>query len=359
MNGHPRLRRTPAGSPDASSSRRPTSLKLLLLAVLLAMLLTPVIIAGCGSDAAGADSTASTLMSTTSSMPATTATPDPATTETPTLAVFPVTVTDDNGKSVTIEAEPMRIVSTAPASTETLFALAMGDRVVGVTSLDDYPPEVQAIAKIGDFQANTEAVMALSPDLVVGYSGNEEALAPIEAAGSPVIIFNPATIEGIYGNIMTLGTATGSAAKATELVDSIKKEIEAVTDATAAAGEPPRVFYAVDNTLWTCGPGSFVDELITTVHAINVASEIQGEGVQAYYQFSPEQLVAADPDVILLPKTAYADPAEFSADARFAGLSAVKNGRVVVIDDIVITRPGPRIGQGLKILAEAIHPGVF
>jgi len=354
MNGHPRPRRIPAGSCKASSSRRSAFLRLPLLAVLLAILLAPAVLAGCGSDAAGADSTTSTLPSTTSSLPATT-----ATTETATPAAFPVTVTDDNGKTVTIEAEPERIVSTAPASTEMLFALGMGDRVVGVTSLDNYPPEVQAIAKIGDFQANTEAVMALSPDLVVGYSGNEEALAPVEAAGSPVIIFNPSTIDGIYANIMTLGVATGSAAKATELVDSIKGEIKAVADATAAAGEPPRVFYAVDNTLWTCGPGSFVDELIATVHAVNVASEIEGEGVQAYYQFSPEQLVAADPDVILSPNTAYTDPAEFTADARFAGLSAVKNGRVIVIDDIVITRPGPRIGQGLKTLAEAIHPGVF
>ena len=197
----------------------------------------------------------------------------------------------------------MRIVSTAPANTEMLFALGVGDRVVGVTSLDDYPPEVADIAKVGDFQVNTEAIMALSPDLVVGYSGNEEALAPVQAAGAPVLIFNPTTLEGIYANITTVGAATGATAQAADLVESIKAQIEEVAEAAAAAGESPTVFYALDNTLWTCGPGSFVDELLTLGqrHQRGRAPGADGAAAQAYYQFAPEQLVAADPDVILLP----------------------------------------------------------
>jgi iron complex transport system substrate-binding protein len=274
---------------------------------------------------------------------------------------FPVTVTDDNQESVTIEAEPMRIVSTAPANTETLFALGLGDRVVGVTSLDDYPPEVADIEKIGDFQPNPEAITALSPDLVVGYSGNEEALAAIKAAGTPVLILNPASVDQIYANISTIGTATGATQQAADLVESIKAQMAEVTDTAKATGEQPRVFYALDNTLWTAGPGSFVDELLALANAANVAADpgADGAAAQAYYQFAPEQLVAADPDVILLPGTIYTSAEEFTGDPRFSGLKAVKEGRVVVIDDVIVTRPGPRIAEGLQILAAAIHPEAF
>jgi len=255
----------------------------------------------------------------------------------------------------------MRIVSTAPANTEVLFALGVGERVVGVTSLDDYPPEVASIAKVGDFQVNTEAVIALSPDLVVGYSGNEEALAPVEGAGVPVLIFNPTTLEEIYAGIIRLGAATEATGEAEELVAALKGQIRQVNDVTLATADSPKVFYALDNTLWTAGPGSFVDELLTLVHATNVGSMQGGDGAvaQAYYQFAPEQLLAADPDLILLPTTAYESAEEFTADPRFAGLRAVKEGHVMVIDDVIITRPGPRIGQGLKILAEAVHPEAF
>ena len=152
------------------------------------MLLAVLLERRCSSPAAGRAATDDhddrTAAST--AAPATTAAAATTTASTaaqPAEGTFPVTVTDDNGNSVTINAKPMRIVSTAPANTETLFALGVGDRVVGVTSLDDYPPEVAGIAKIGDFQPNTEAIMALSPDLVVGYSGNEEALAPVAGGG--------------------------------------------------------------------------------------------------------------------------------------------------------------------------------
>jgi iron complex transport system substrate-binding protein len=371
MTGHRTPRRASAGPHLLPSRQRPFSLTLFLLAALsctaLVLVAGSLLVAGCASgDEAGQTATTagagSAEESAATSKTAATAAPTTASTETePAEGTFPVTVTDDNGTSVTITAKPARIVSTAPANTETLFALGVGDRVVGVTSLDDYPPEVASIAKIGDYQANTEAIMALSPDLVVGYSGNEEALAPVQKAGAPVLILNPTTLEQIYADIATVGAATGATGKAADLVETIKAFISEVTEAAAATGESPKVFYALDNTLWTAGPGSFVDELLSLVSATNVGS-MPGAGsaaAQAYYQFAPEQLVAADPDVILLPGSVYTTADEFTADPRFAGLTAVKEGRVFVIDDVVVTRPGPRIGEGLKILAEAIHPGAL
>lgn len=337
MNGHRTPRRVTA--------RPHPLLALVLLIPLLLAAGASALLAGCGS--------ADTEQTTTSAA---------STGITLTEATFPVTVTDDLGTSVTIKAKPMRIVSTAPASTETLFALGVGDRVVGVTSLDDYPPEVANIAKIGDFQANTEAIMALSPDLVVGYSGNEQALDPIAKAGAPVLILNPATVDGVYANITTLGAATGATGKAVEVVAAIQKQILAASMAAGKAADKPRVFYALDNTLWTCGPGSFVDELLAQANCVNIGSAEMPAGVtaQPYYQFSPEQLVAADPDVILLPSSSgYKSAEEFTKDARFAGLTAVRQGRVYLFDDTALTRPGPRLGEGLKLLVQTIHPGVF
>jgi cobalamin transport system substrate-binding protein len=278
----------------------------------------------------------------------------------PAEGAFPVTVTDDNGNSVTIKAKPMRIVSTAPANTWTLFALGVGDRVVGTTSLPGEPPEAANIAKIGDFQANTEAIMAQSPDLVVGYSGNEEALAPVAAAGAPVLILNPMTLDQIYANITTVGAATGATGKAAEVVEGIKAQIKTVTDTTSQAGTSPKIFYAFDNTLWTAGPGSFVDELLKLVGATNIGSmEGSPAAGQPYFQFTPEQLVAADPDVVLLPMSIYKSVDEFTSDPRFAGLKAVKEGRVSLVDDVVVTQPGPRIGEGVETLAKAVHPEAF
>jgi iron complex transport system substrate-binding protein len=353
MNGHHRPRRAAARS-------------LFLFAVLLAVLLvlavgTSAVIAGCGSATDGQTTSTASV-----TVPSSETTLAPSTTESSstTLAegTFPVTVTDDNKNSVTVKAKPVRIVSTAPASTETLFALGVGDKVVGVTSLDDYPPEVAKITKIGDFQANTEAIMALSPDLVVGYSGNEEALKPVQAAGAPVLIFNPSTVDGVYSNITTLGAATGTAAKAAELVESIKAQIKAASDAAATATDKPRVFYALDNTLWTAGPKSFVDELLGLANCTNVGSAEMPAGVasQPYYQLTPEQLVAVDPDLILLPSSSgYKSADEFTKDSRFAGLKAVKAGHVYLFDDTTLTRPGPRLGEGFKLLVETIHPGVL
>ena len=351
MFGHRAPRRKSAW-PNSPCTRRRTlfnspPLLILVVAAVLLMAGASLLLAGCGS--ASSDETTATTA---------------AVAETPTTAVaegtFPVTVVDDDKASVTIKAKPMRLVSTAPGSTEILYALGLDDRIVGVTSLDDYPPQAAKVAKVGDFQVNTEAVMALSPDLVVGYAGAEDALKPVQSTGAAVIMLNPTTVDGIYSNITTVGTATGATGKAAELVDSIKAQIKQISDAAAATGTSPKVFYAVDNTLWTCGPGSFVDDMMKLAHVTNVASSgPTSAAVQAYYQFAPEQLVASDPDIILIPNTAYKSVDEFTSDARFASLRAVKEGHVYLINDVVVTRPGPRIGDGLKTLVDLVHPGAL
>lgn len=272
------------------------------------------------------------------------------------------TVTDDNGTFVTILTEPARIVSASPAATQILFALGVGDRVVGVNQWDDYPSEVADLPKVADMEVNTEAVIALSPDLVIGAAGQEEALATVQDAGAPVIILNPPTVEGIYADITMVGQAVGATEEAAAVIQSMRDTFEELSEAAAATGETPSVFYALDDTLYTCGPGSFVDELLTLASATNVASTGEAaEGIgQDYYQFTPEQLVAADPEIVILGAF-YGGVDKFNADPRFAGLTAVQEGRVFALDaeyDTLLTLAAPRIVEGFAGLVQTIHPDV-
>ncbi len=184
MNGRSTPRRRPAWPSPLTGA--------LICALILALAIAVV---GCGSGGDGS-----------------------VTTVTPAQTSFPVTVTDDNGSTVTISATPQRIVSASPAATQILFALGVGDRVVGVNKWDEYPAEVLDLPKVADLQVNTEAVMALSPDLVFGAAGQEEALAAVEAAGAPVLIFDPKDLDGIYANITTAGKAVGAEETAAQVV---------------------------------------------------------------------------------------------------------------------------------------------
>jgi iron complex transport system substrate-binding protein len=340
----------------------------LLPACLLVLLLlaVPLVTAACGGGPSSTTPAASTATTATGST-ATTSAADATTAATSTSAAgasvtpppednapFPVTVSDDSGATVTVGNRPQRIVSTVPANTEILFALGAGSRVVGVSSMDDYPPEALSLPKVGTFELNQEAVTALDPDLVVGWTGNADALKATKDRGVPVLLFGPESVDGVYACITSIGDAVGQPAAALKLVDKIKIQIDGIGNSAADLADSPKVFYALDNTLWTVGPGSFVDELISLAGATNVA----GDGPSAFYQFTPEQLVAADPDMILLPNTAFTSTAEFLEDSRFANLRAVKAGKVVLVNDTIITRPGPRLAEGLRSLAMAIHPGV-
>ena len=353
MNGRSTPRHTSAGLRRESLVGRRTLPTTLLLAGLLALVLAvSALAAGCGSNTKADTSTtavATTIIPTTEQASTTIA-----------AAVFPVNVKDSDGISLTFNAAAKRIVAVSPGVTETLFALGLADRVVGVTKIDNYPPEAANVtSRVDYFQPSTEALVALSPDLVIGDEGNRDALKPVRAEGIPVMIFAPKTVDDIYSQIIVLGAVTGTTAKADELVDQIKAQIKTATDAAGAANAEPTVFYALDNTLWTCGPGSFVDGLLTLADCVNIGTASRPAGsTDAYYQITPEQLVAADPDIVLLPSSSgYKSADEFSKDPRFTGLKAVKNGRVYLFDDTTLTRQGPRIGAGLQSLVKTIHPG--
>ena len=282
-------------------------------------------------------------------------------------AAFPVVLTDERGIEVELASAPDRIVSLAPSNTEIVCALGACELLVGVTDFDDYPPAVADVPDVVvNAQVDIELVVAAEPDLVLA-AGNEltpsAAIEQIEELGIPVVVLYPETLDEVYADVALVGDALGADAAAAELVDDLRDRAGAVVDAVAGA-ERPRVLYEVfhaEGTTYTAGDGSFLASLLDLAGGEAVTGDAQGA-------IATEDLVTADPEVILLGTASYdpslADPAAalatVGARPGWSGLAAVRGGAVIpYLDDIVTTRPGPRIVDGLEALARALHPDRF
>jgi iron complex transport system substrate-binding protein len=293
---------------------------------------------------------------------------DPPATASPTPeAAFPVELTDDAGRTVTIDAEPERIVSLAPSNTEIACALDACDRLVGVTDFDDYPPEVADVTDVViQTQVDVELVVDAEPDLVLA-AGNEltpsTVIEQLDDLGLTLLVLYPESLDEVYADIELVADALGVADAAAELVAGMEERVDAVEAAVADADRPLtlyEVFYS-EGTTYTAGSGSFLASLIEIAGAEPVTGDAEGV-------IDAEALVEADPQLILLGGASYdpalADPAAaletVAARPGWSELAAVRDGAVVpYLDDIVTTRPGPRIVDGLEALAAAIHPDLF
>jgi iron complex transport system substrate-binding protein len=271
------------------------------------------------------------------------------------------TYRDAIGRSVTVAEDPARIVSLAPDITEVLFALGLGDRVVGVTVYCDYPPEALGKPKIGGFiNPSLEAILAERPDLVVATAdGNRrEDVEQLAGLGVAVYVVNTRSLDEIFAAIRAVGRLTGRAAAADALAGGLARRRDRVR--AAVANRPPvSVFVALDrNPLVTAGEGTFVAELVELAGGRNVvvASAI------GYPVMNMEQLLAADPAVIVDAAEAREIP-QAEAEALWraipgaAGLSAVRRGRILVTGMGSFFRPGPRVVESLERLAAYLHPG--
>lgn len=280
-------------------------------------------------------------------------------TATPESAAFPITVIDDAGDEVAIAAEPQRIISLAPSFTEILFALGLGDRVVGVTTFCDYPEEAVAKEKIGSFaDIDLEKVVGLDPDLVLASSLHAQAVAPaLRERGLTVALYEATDIATTLAQIETFGALTGRAAEAAELKASIQAQLDEVAATLAKATGKPRVFWELDAMLYTAGEESFSDGLITLAGGDNIGTRLPGE----WPQFNLEALIEADPEVIVLADHGFGEMAEtVQARPGWGGITAVKDGRIIEVEDInLISRPGPRVGEAVEYLAREFHPELF
>ena len=286
----------------------------------------------------------------------------PASTPTEMPVSAAMELTDGLGRLVVLDEAAQRVVSLAPSNTETLFAVGAGDRVVGRDEFSDYPAEAASIESVGGSMGeySVEAIVALKPDLVLAAEINSpELVKQLEDLGLTVYyLANPKTIEEMYVNLEIVAQLTGE--DSTKLTDSLKARVAAVDEKIMPLSARPSVFYEIDATdpakPYTYGPGTFGDLLITRAGGFNIGSEL----TDPYPQISLEQIVVSNPMVILLGDSMWGvTPESVVARPGWETIEAVKFNRIFPIDDNLISRPGPRLVDGLEQLAKLLHPGVF
>jgi iron complex transport system substrate-binding protein len=278
-----------------------------------------------------------------------------------TAAASTAVITDQLGRTVTLTTNnPQHIISLAPSNTEILFALGLGDRIIGVTDFDNYPPEAKTKPSVGGYtDPNIEKIIASEPDLILGTEAQSaDTYQQLESKGLTVVALSPQTLDDVLATITLLGKITGKAKEAAKLTAAMQKRIKAVTDKTSKLSPDmkPRVFYIIWNDpLMTAGAGTFIDELINKAGGTNIAGDLT-----SYPTISLENVLTANPQVIIagsgmgegedLPyKYATTEP-------RLQGTAARQNNRVYSINTDIIGRPGPRIIDALESFLADIHP---
>lgn len=271
---------------------------------------------------------------------------------------YPVTVTDNAGNAVTIEKEPQKIVSLSPATTEILFALDQGDKVVGRTKYCDYPEAALAVTDIGSFNSPTlEKIIELAPDIVVASDFvSDDIKQQLEATGAKVITFNAADIDGVLANIVQAGEVTNANDKAKEIVEKMATDREELIEKAKTAKTQKSVFFDIGK-FYTAGPGSTLDSMLTDLNAVNIAAD----GAEQWPQLSTEEIIADNPDVYI---SLYTKPEDVKATPGFDKINAIINDQLVYFEYLtpesdMIQRPGPRIIEGMALIAESIYPEIF
>ena len=297
-------------------------------------------------------------------------TPQPEPTGAPTDTAVPtpvdesISIIDGLDRPVTIPGPAEKIVSMAPSNTEILFAVGAGAQVIGRDEFSDYPAEAAELPSIGggfgDY--NLEAIVDLEPDLVIAAEINtpEQVKALSDLGLNVFFLANPTSLDEMYINLLTIAVLTGHLEETEVLVKDLQARVAAVDDAVSSSEDIPTAFYELDATdpsaPWTAGAGTFIDTLITQAGGQNIASDLEGQ----YLQLSIEEILVRDPQVILLGDAAYGiTPESLQERNGWSNLSAVVENRIYAFDDNLVSRPGPRLVDGLEELAKLIHPELF
>jgi iron complex transport system substrate-binding protein len=277
---------------------------------------------------------------------------------------------DDHGYKTSLAAYPEKIISVAPSTTEILFAVGAGDKVVAVTDYDDYPYDFAAwiasgnMTSVGDFtNPNVEVITTLDPDLILASGGvQEESVDTLRELGYKVLVLDPTNIDGVLNNIRLVGNATDKSAEANALVNDIINRIDTVTNKVGNAAKP-KVYYEVyyeSTSSWTIGSKAWQNELIEKAGGTNLFEDQQED----YYQYNVEALIDRNPDVIVLPASGMGTGELESLNAvkvrpGWDTTNAVQNDRLYQIDSNIIERAGPRVADAIEQLAEFFHPELF
>lgn len=283
----------------------------------------------------------------------------------PAAAGWPRSFTDDLGQTVTLPAPPRRIVSIAPGFTETIFALGEGARLVGRCDFCYYPKEALDVPSVGGMTTpSIEAIVGLAPDLVLAVRGvPPEVTDSLRGAGLKLIALDPQTVDELIASVRTLGRILGAEDRA----EALAEEMEARRDAVAARAEEvfgtrprPSVLFLVGlDPVFAAGPGSFVDDMIRIAGGVNAVAQADG-APGPWPQLSLEAIVDLDPDIIVGALEGHGEAQEHLLQvlrerSGWRELSAVRQGRVYPVNPDLTVRTGPRIMDGLELLAEIIQ----
>jgi len=274
----------------------------------------------------------------------------------------PQVISDGLGKQFTLQAPYQKVVSLAPSNTEILFAVGAGDQVVARDTFSDYPEQALQVKDIGGGwgEVDTEAIIALNPDLVLAAEINAvEQVKALEDLGLNVFyLSNPKDLEGMYENLRIVARLTGHEGEAETLVEGLKGRVAAVDEKAAKVSDRPVVFYELDgtdpNAPWTSGPGTFIDLLLARAGGSNMGNILES----SWAQINLENLVTENPDIILLGDALWGGVTAEAVAARagWQDLVAVQSGKVFPFDDNLVSRPGPRMVDGLEQLVKLLHP---
>jgi len=263
-------------------------------------------------------------------------------------------------------ATPRRIVSLVPALTEMLFAIGAGPKVVGVSSFDEFPPEVKALPRVGALlDPDMERILSLRPDLVVAYGSQSDLQQQLKRAGVPSFAYRHAGLEGIFGALDDLGKAVGREQDATRVARDIREQLDRVR-ARVRGRTPPRTLLVFERDpgalrgIYVSGGRGFLHEMLAIAGGTNVFADVDREAVQP----SVETLIARAPEVIVEVRATGLIPAgdlprEKAAWQALSAVPAVRNQRLHFLQGEHLVVPGPRVGGGTEAFARALHPEAF
>lgn len=267
-------------------------------------------------------------------------------------------VTDEAGRRVRVPVRPSRIVTLAPNLTEIVYAVGAGDRLVGNTTYCDYPAEAKQVAKVGDtLKPDIERIIALRPQLVLVSTASQlEAFTKqLDEQGIAVYVTDPRSLEGVFQSLKTLGELLGEAEQSEKLVTELRARASAVEEAVKQS-QPVRVFYQVSAApLYTIGREAFLTDLIRRAGGQSVTADVPG----AFPRYSDEAALATQPEAIIMSVDSSMDQSNAKPAPSLEKSPAVRNEKVYGINGDLLSRPGPRLVEGLEQMARVLHPEAF
>ncbi|MCF6411685.1 ABC transporter substrate-binding protein [Pseudalkalibacillus salsuginis] len=318
-----------------------------LLSLILMLLLSIGLVAGCGDDKTPVDET----------------TTNEGSQESNQGEAYPVAIKDALDEEVIIEEQPERIVSLIPSNTEIAYELGLGEEIVGVSDFDNYPEDTADKEKIGGQEMNIEKIISLKPDLVLAHASSAhnstEGFQQLKDAGIPVLVVNEAqNFDQVYESIEMIGKASGKQQEAGQIVSEMKEEIEAIKEKAQSISQKKSVFIEVSPApeIYTPGKNTFMDEMLSIINAENASGDLEG-----WAKIDQEAVVEKNPDVIITTYGYYTENAVEQVLSRdgWKDVTAIKDKQVYDVHSDLVARSGPRLAEGVEELAKAVYPETF